>query len=474
MRKCKGKSSRGTKIKNAVRFITQIAQKINFVILSLLDREGSPPSQQQGVHVLMVFSHFLIRRIILLFSLLVCISLSPSLPNIQAEAQSKNTKNSEKLNLNVSRYPPHISNSKSTKGCIPPPINQKLWGNQATGAHNAHKNCITGKGVRAIVIDIAISPSPNEDYGLIPREKRIDTRCAWYKDHFIFKEKTACIRYYQKETEEIKHNLRKPKSSDVFIKTNEFVNYNQHGTMVSEAMLATAPGIDLYLISFRHEGRNRFKENPLVFYKGLRASLTYCARLKCDLVNLSIGSPSVAIQTARQWCANINFHCDVKDEINKIESLIRSMIQTNVVFFVSVGNHADDADGRYGPPTSFHWPATMHDPHVLGIGATDKTNLLSVGTPRNTHMDFVCPGEALVIPKREPLSGSSFASPTCAGIYALYMEAHPQMRPKDIIARMKTCSIPAKIPPHIRQSYPQVNFSIGYRIPQAPKAPCPK
>lgn len=422
----------------------------------------------------MTLSRFSMWRNILLFSLLVCITSSSPLTSVRTEAQSKNTKKNENLNLNVFHYPPHISNSKNTKSCIPPPINQKLWGNQATGAHSAHKNCITGKGVRAIVIDIAIFPSPNEDYGLIPKQKRIDTRCAWYKDSFIFKEKTDCIRYYQKNTEEIKNNLRKPKSSDDFIKTKELVDYNQHGTMVSEAMLATAPGIDLYLISFRHEGRDSFKENPLVFYKGLRASLEHCARLKCDIVNLSIGSPSAVIQRTREWCAKINFHCDVKDEINKIESLIRSMFQKNVVFFVSVGNHADNADDRYGNPTSFLWPATMRDPHVLGIGATDKTNVLSVETPRNTHMDFVCPGEALVIPKREPLSGSSFSSPTCAGIYALYKEAHPQMRPHDIIARMKTCSIPAKIPPDIRRSYPRVNFSIGYRIPQAPGASCPK
>lgn len=414
-----------------------------------------------------ILSRFPMWRSILLFSLLVCLTSSPP------QVQSKNTKNVEKITLNASRYPPPISNSKSTKGCIPPPINQTLWGNQVTGAHNAHKNCITGKGVRAVVIDIAISPSPNRDYGLIPKEKRIDTRCAWYKDGIIFKEKTACIQYYQKATEEIKRDLRKPKSSDTFIKTNEFVKYNQHGTMVSETMLATAPGIDLYLISFRHEGRDIFKENPLVFYKGLRASLEYCVRLKCDIVNLSIGSPSTTIQTTREWCATIKFHCDVKDEINKVESLIRSMIQKNVVFFVSVGNHANDADGLYGTPTSFHWPAMMRDPHVLGIGTTDKMNVLSIDTPRNTHMDFVCPGEALVIPKREPLSGSSFSSPTCAGIYALYKEAHPQMRPQDIIARMKKCSIPAKIPSDIRRSYPQVNFSIGYRIPQAPGASCP-
>lgn len=406
---------------------------------------------------------------------LCCVLLTLPLGNTDPSGASAQTNTLPNNAIKIKLYSPKMIQTKNTKGCTPPKTDLRLWGNLVTKAHVAHKKCITGAGVKMVVIDTGFYPENTKSpYAY----KTVDFRCERY---FSDPQKQkSCQEFYKNlkprliELENLRLKARFGKPG-VYEKMKDFwsiVEGAMHGPHVSEAALTIAPNMDLYLLAVEGNALVDFEKTWTSFLQSIQLSLQYCQRIQCDIVNMSISIPPFVYFQAKDECEQKD-DCTLLSVMIEVHDTIRSMARKGVAFFIGSGNHGAEKSFPPSLQNSLFFPAIIEGDNINAIGSIDSKTQFSSFTPANPKIAFVCPGEKLIIPRRPLLTGTSFASPTCAGVYALHKQANPTTSTSEIIKIMKKCSVVAKVPAAVQKKLSGTNGNATFRIPQAPGG-CPK
>ncbi len=415
---------------------------------------------------------------------LCCVLLTLPLGNTDSGGTSAQTNTLSNNAIKIKRYSPKMIQTKNTKGCTPPKTDLRLWGNLVTKANVAHKKCITGAGVKMVVIDAGFFPKNTKSpYAY----KTVDFRCERYSSSP--RNLNSCKEFYNnlkpllieirnlkpslKEFEKLRLKARfgKPSAYEKLKYFWNIVEGGMHGAYVSEVALTIAPDMDLYLLVVEGNALEDFERTWTSFLQSIQLSLQYCQKIQCDIVNMSNGIPPFVYFQAREQCEQ-KIDCTLLSAMIEVHDTIRSMARKGVAFFIAAGNHGDEKSFPPAVQNMLSFPAFIEGDNINAIGSIDSKTQFSSFTPANPKIAFVCPGEKLIIPRRSLLTGTSFASPTCAGVYALHKQANPTTSTSEIIKIMKKCSVVAKVPATVQKNLSGTNGNATFRIPQAPGV-CP-
>jgi hypothetical protein len=402
---------------------------------------------------------------------LCCVLLTLPLGNTSLGGASAQTNSLLNNAIKITHYSPKKIRTKNTKDCTSPKVGISLWGNAVTKADVAHKQCITGAGVKMVVIDTGFFPgNMTSPYSY----NKVDFRCNRYFSDL--QKQKSCREFYEelKKNFPIKLNqISKKGLSEQEEKQiiQRIIALGMHGYYVSESALTIAPDMDLYLLAIGNALED-FDLTMTSLLQSVQLSLQYCQRIQCDIVNISFAIPPFVYFEARKKCEEEK-DCALLGAMIEVRDRILIMGSKGVAFFISTGNHGAEKSFPTALQNTLFFPAIIEGDNINAIGSIDSKTQFSSFTPANPKIAFVCPGEKLIIPRRPLLTGTSFASPTCAGVYALHKQANPTTSTSEIIKIMKKCSVVAKVPAAVQKKLSGTDGNVTFRVPQAPGG-CPK
>ncbi len=198
-----------------------------------------------------------------------------------------------------------------------------------------------------------------------------------------------------------------------------------HGTMVAGTIAAspyTVNGVqyqgvapDAKIVALRVGTESSISYSNIE--KALQWVISNHTRYSISVVNLSLGSGNY---TDAQTDATLS---------NEFETL-----HNLGIFVVAASGNSNDSSSGPIAQDGIAYPAA--DPNVFAVGAVSATDVITTWTQRGDELDFLAPGENIVMPKlgggTETESGTSFASPYTAGAAALIKQALPSAKAGDI------------------------------------------
>jgi hypothetical protein len=141
---------------------------------------------------------------------------------------------------------------------------------------------------------------------------------------------------------------------------------------------------------------------------------------------------SVNMSFGRGHYASATTLAPIDDELAQLRSM-------GVALFASSGN-----DGIQNGTPGVEYPAA--DPNVFGVGSINSADNISSWTERGPGLDFLAPGENVVLPYYLPAtnqhivlaagSGTSFATPYASGLSALIRQVNPTLTVDEVYTIM--------------------------------------
>lgn len=131
-----------------------------------------------------------------------------------------------------------------------------------------------------------------------------------------------------------------------------------------------------------------------------------CVKAGCQVINMSMGSPSAAKAKA-------------------LKVAVDAAAAAGVIVVASVGN-----EGTASGPDQYNYPAAFDS--AIGVGCVDQNLNVSVFSNKNDSVFVVAPGEKIASLSLLPgvvstQDGTSFSAPYVTGLAALLLEMNPSM-----------------------------------------------
>ncbi len=225
--------------------------------------------------------------------------------------------------------------------------------------------------------------------------------------------------------EDLKDNVFATYNAKTGKPTLEPENSDYHGTGVAGMIGAVgnngigisgvAPNVELILISTSHQ----FPDDQTI------RAFQFARDNGAQVINCSWGSYNVS---------------------DALSAVIKEMYEAGIVIVFAAGNYGDDLDIK-----------TIHDeselPWVIGVGSSDESNDVWLGSDYGSNLDIIAPGGSLKLgvlcldgmnelgygdhteQTNENYTfshGCSFAAPVIAGVSALILGVNPSLTPDEV------------------------------------------
>ena len=196
---------------------------------------------------------------------------------------------------------------------------------------------------------------------------------------------------------------------DVYYNTADSSDVNGHGTQVAGVLAAVSNnGVGVASVAWN------------------------CSIMPVRITNLAGSSSYSAIASGLTWAAdhgarvaNVSF-----------EATNSSTVKSAAQYFQSKGGVVIMAAGNNGQTD-----ATVDNPYVLTVSATDQNDVLYPFSNRGNNIDLAAPGTVYTTARGGgygTAQGTSFASPIVAGVAALVLSVNPQLsgaQAQDVVRR---------------------------------------
>jgi subtilisin family serine protease len=163
--------------------------------------------------------------------------------------------------------------------------------------------------------------------------------------------------------------------------------------------------------------------------KDVALAIQYAVENGADIVNMSFGKP-------------------YSPEKKFVDDAVRLAEQRNVLLVHGSGNDGKDIDAEESYPSDRYLDRTEAT-NWINVGATglrnDETLPAVFSNYGQRHVDVFAPGENIISTDSTNTysmnDGTSLASPVVAGIAALLLSYHPELKPQDIIRILEESSV---------------------------------
>jgi subtilisin family serine protease len=218
----------------------------------------------------------------------------------------------------------------------------------------------------------------------------------------------------------------------------------QHGTAVASLIGAPENGagiVGVYPQAVLRSWDTALGDGSEIVTSEVVKGITSAAASGPGVINLSLGSSR-------------------KDPL--VEQAIDQAFEEGSLVVAASGN-----DGGDGNPAEY--PADY--PHVLTVGATDRTNAVASFSSRSPYVDLVAPGQDVTVATATDSgwaneSGTSFATPLVAGAAAWVWTARPQLDNTQLFEVMRRSATDVGQPGHDDASgYGQLNVGAALSYP---------
>jgi subtilisin family serine protease len=167
----------------------------------------------------------------------------------------------------------------------------------------------------------------------------------------------------------------------------------------------------------------------------VNAGLEYALIAKPDVVSMSLGSPSY-------------------DETE--DKLIKELYKLNIPVVAAAGNEG----GKRSKTNTVNYPGKLDE--VITVGAVKEDGSIADFSSWGQELDIACPGYNIYSTYLNRgyanLSGTSMATPFCAGIIALMLAKH---RKQELETGLNDCKTVDQIKQHLYK-YADITGVIGY------------
>jgi subtilisin family serine protease len=172
------------------------------------------------------------------------------------------------------------------------------------------------------------------------------------------------------------------------------------------------------------------------------------------------------VASALEWSVSIGARITNTSWTFTTSSIVADAYQTSadagLLHFASSGNNAS---------TSINFPANL--PSVVANGSLTRFGVLASSSNSGADQELVAPGATIVCPDRTGaagytsgdftcISGTSFASPTSAGVAALMLSVNPALTGQQVRVLLRTATVDL--------GAPGWDPTFGWGLPKAPKA----